>query len=189
MTQPRIFALRLLMASAAFTVLAACSPAAETPADPDGHSAGGHGVGGHGGAGPAAEAAIPAVAPGGSAVLGSLSITSARLNPPPGGREVSAAYLTIANGGGETDRLVSVSSPGAGIVELHTHTHDGGMMKMEQVAAIDVPAGARVTLEPGGLHLMLFEVKPEALEAGTFPMTLTFERGGPVEVAFTVIEP
>lgn len=185
MTRPLAPALRLLAASTALALIAACSPAAETPAGQHGD----HGAAGHGTAADTGTSQAPAVVPGGSAQLGTLAITAARIRPPPGGRDVTAGYLTLTNTGTGPDRLVSATSPAAASIELHAHIHEGGMMKMEQVPAIDVPAGGTVALEPGGLHLMLFGVKPDVLAAGPVPVTLTFEQGGPVEVAFSVIEP
>jgi periplasmic copper chaperone A len=56
------------------------------------------------------------------------------------------------------------------------------MMEMRQVGQIDLPAGETVSLEPGGLHVMLLEL-PQPLEEGsTVELTLTFETGDPQTV-------
>jgi hypothetical protein len=122
---------------------------------------------------------------GASAQLGALSIAAARVRPPPGGRDVTAGYLTITSTGG-ADRLIAASSPEAASIELHTHTHAGGMMRMEKVEAVEIPAGGTVRFEPGGLHLMLFGVSAAASGAGPVPVTLRFESGGEVTVPFAV---
>ena len=63
---------------------------------------------------------------------------------------------------------------------------DGDVMRMRQVEAIEVPAGQRVELKPGGLHLMLMGLK-QALPAGTrLPLKLRFERAGEVQVELAV---
>ena len=55
-------------------------------------------------------------------------------------------------------------------------------MTMRQVDAIAVPAGGEAALEPGGDHLMLFGLA-DGLEPGSrFPLTLLFEKAGPVTV-------
>ncbi|MDX1433811.1 MAG: copper chaperone PCu(A)C [Gammaproteobacteria bacterium] len=97
-----------------------------------------------------------------------------------------AAYLQLNNRGGVPDRLVGASSPAAERVEIHTHTMDGGMMKMRRVESVDLPPGEYVTFEPGALHLMLFGLKQPFVEGETYPVTLQFDHAEPVEVTVTV---
>ncbi len=94
-----------------------------------------------------------------------------------------AAYLTIANGGAQADRLLSASSPAAKTVQIHeTMADPSGMTGMQPVDGIDVPAGGQVELKPGGYHIMLMELT-NALNVGeSIELTLTFEKAGPVVV-------
>ena len=71
------------------------------------------------------------------------------------------AQITSATGG----RLVSVSSPLAGVVEIHEMSMDGNVMKMRAVPALELPAGKTVELKPGGYHVMLMDLK-QPLKAG-----------------------
>lgn len=132
-----------------------------------------------------AACAQPAPAPpsGGGARLGPLTIENAVARPPLGGQTTGVAYMTVRNAGSEADRLIAASSPAAAVIELHTHRRDGAVMRMERVEGMDVPAGGAVTLEPHGLHLMLFGFAPSGAVA---PVTLTFERAGAVTVDFAV---
>lgn len=122
------------------------------------------------------------------AVAGPFQISGATIRKPPGGRDVTAGYLTITNPGAP-DRLVGASTPAAGSVELHTHTMADGMMQMRKVDGFDLATGATLTLASGGDHLMLFGVTPELGADGPVPVTLTFEKAGPVEVLFQIGEP
>jgi copper(I)-binding protein len=97
-----------------------------------------------------------------------------------------AGFLTISNRGIVADRLVSASSPAARTTGLHTHVRDGDVMRMRPVQAIEVPPGQTVTLQPGGLHLMLIGLT-RPLQAGqSVPVTLVFERAGPVQVELAI---
>jgi hypothetical protein len=108
---------------------------------------------------------------------------------------MGAAYMTIT-GGDEDDRLVSasVSSDVAADVQLHETVTTGsdemsgmeGEMTMREVEAIDVPAGETVTLEPGGLHVMLIDLVEPLEEGSTFDLTLEFESAGEQVVEVTV---
>jgi len=99
------------------------------------------------------------------------------------GARSSAVYLQIRNGGTEPDRLVSATSPIAGAIELHTFVNENGVMRMRRLEAIEIGAGASVRLVVGGPHLMLTSLKEPLRHAGPpFPLTLTFEKAGPVTV-------
>ena len=98
-----------------------------------------------------------------------------------------AAYMTIDNAGAAGDRLLSAASPVAGRVELHTIVKDGDVMRMREVeGGIAVPAGGRATLQPGGFHVMLMELKAPLREGDRFPLRLTFEKAGIVEVEVAI---
>lgn len=100
---------------------------------------------------------------------------------------VAGGYITITNAGPEPDRLVSVASPVAGVAQLHEMKMDGGMMKMAELpGGIEIPAGATVELKPGGLHMMFMSLNEGLVEGSTVPVTLTFEKAGPVDVKLTV---
>lgn len=108
----------------------------------------------------------------------------ARSTPP--GAKVGGAYLSIDNKGKVADKLVRASSPRAGSVELHTMSMEGNVMRMRQVLAIEVAPGATVKLAPGGLHVMLQELKQPLKKGEKFPLTLVFERSGEVKVDIVV---
>ena len=72
-------------------------------------------------------------------------------------------------------RLVAVQSPAAGISEVHEMKMEGDVMKMRPLPALALPAGQRVTLQPGGLHLMLMDLKQPLAAGSSLALTLTFE--------------
>ncbi|MEO0823087.1 MAG: copper chaperone PCu(A)C [Pseudomonadota bacterium] len=86
----------------------------------------------------------------------------------------------ITNGGSTDDQLLSASSPAFGKIELHRSEKDGDIMRMVRMETIPVPAGETVTLEPGGLHTMLFDATQLFKEGARFEMELVFEKAGTV---------
>lgn len=108
----------------------------------------------------------------------------ARATPP--GAKVAGAFMSIENQGKEADRLVSASSPVAGLVEIHEMAMDGGLMRMRAVKGIDLKPGATVELRPGGYHVMLEDLKQPLKEGDQVPLVLTFERSGTLEVKVNV---
>ncbi len=121
----------------------------------------------------------------------------------PMGQTVGSAYMKLT--GGATDDSVvaaTVSSDIAASVELHEVTMSGGhsgtddmddmdgdmggMMRMQEVPSIAIPAGDTVMLEPGGYHLMLMGLAAPLTAGQTFDVTLELSSGQtlvvPVEV-------
>lgn len=72
-------------------------------------------------------------------------------------------------------RLVGVSTPAAGVAEVHEMKMEGDTMKMRAVPSLALPARTSVELKPGGLHLMLMDLKQPMTAGSTVPVTLHFE--------------
>jgi len=111
-----------------------------------------------------------------------VTISGAYVRAVPPGQPNSASFMQASNAGSAGHALVGGSSPAAEVVELHTHTMEGGMMRMRQVDKIDIPAGGDVSLQPGGLHVMLIGLKQKLVPGQDIPLTLKFEDGSEVTV-------
>lgn len=99
----------------------------------------------------------------------------ARAVPP--GQPNSAAFMTLKNNSDTEVSLVSASSSISNVAELHTHTNENGVMKMRQIAEINLKANQQVELKPGGLHIMLIGLKQNLVKGETVDLTLTFSDG------------
>jgi copper(I)-binding protein len=93
-----------------------------------------------------------------------------------------AVYMTLVNEGGSPDVLVGAETDAAEVVELHESKMEGDAMKMSRVPDIQVPAGGSAKLEPGGLHLMLIDLRWELTPGDTIPLTLQFEKSGTITI-------
>lgn len=67
----------------------------------------------------------------------------------------SASFMTLSNDSDTEIKLVQAYSDVAKTIELHTHTNDGGVMRMRKIESISIPANGSTELKPGGLHIML----------------------------------
>jgi hypothetical protein len=89
-----------------------------------------------------------------------------------------AAYLTLTNGGGSADVLVSASSPVSARTELHETRVEGDVASMHQHGAgVTIPADGEVIFEPLGSHVMLIDLQQPLVEGETFELTLRFQSG------------
>jgi len=98
-----------------------------------------------------------------------------RLLPP--GAQTTGAFMVIRNAGDKDVKLVKADNPASRVTELHTHLNEGGVMKMRPVAAIEVKAKGEALLQPGGLHIMLIDLKAPLKEGDVVPITLGFDDG------------
>jgi len=96
-----------------------------------------------------------------------------------------AAYVTIESVSDDT--LMGASTPVAKQVMIHAVEKDGDVSRMKHIETLELPAGERVTLAPGGMHLMLMGLQDKLSEGTTFPMTLSFETAGKVTVEVSVL--
>lgn len=98
----------------------------------------------------------------------------------------SAAFGLLVNLNGEEDTLVSASSEVAETVELHEMIMGSGdVMQMKPVeGGIAVPAEGFVELKPGGLHIMLINLKQPLVAGEMFELQINFKEAG--EVSLTV---
>jgi periplasmic copper chaperone A len=115
-------------------------------------------------------------------VADQIDVTDAYIRAVPPVVKTSAAFMELTNRGEHEFFLVDVDTPLAAEVELHMHIDDDGIMRMRRIPHMHLPPDQTVRLQPGGLHIMLFDLQ-EATEVGaTVPLTLVFGDGSRKEV-------
>ena len=112
----------------------------------------------------------------------SIAVEGAYVRHMPPTQSVTGAFMVFKNTTDSDRAVISAQSDVADKVELHTHLHEGGVMKMREVDKIDIPAGAETVLEPGGLHIMLIGLK-QPLDLGqVVDIELMLDDGSSVQV-------
>ncbi|HXB79452.1 MAG TPA: copper chaperone PCu(A)C [Bradyrhizobium sp.] len=118
---------------------------------------------------------------------GDLVITQAWSRATPGGAKVGGGYLTIENKGSTADRLIGGSADIAAKVQVHEMAMNNGVMTMRPIdKGLTIEPGKTVKLAPGGLHLMLLDLKSPLKQGDKVPLTLEFERAGKVSLSLDV---
>lgn len=95
------------------------------------------------------------------------------------GQKSTGAFMRIT--ARSATRLVGVSSPVAGVAEVHEMKMNGDVMTMREVPSIDLPAGKAVEFKSGGYHIMLMDLKQPLPPGSTVPLTLRFRDAGGVD--------
>ena len=89
------------------------------------------------------------------------------------GQKATGAFMTLT--APAATQLVGVSSPAAGVAEVHEMAMQGDVMKMRAIESLALPAGQPVQLKPGGHHIMLLDLKAPLVQGATVPLTLLFK--------------
>ncbi|NSC22632.1 copper chaperone PCu(A)C [Streptomyces albus subsp. chlorinus] len=106
-----------------------------------------------------------------------LKVSGAYVPQPPTDK-MAGGFLVVRNSGGTDDKLTSVSSDIAGVVEMHETTK----RQMRQVKSLRVPAHGTLELGRGGNHLMLMDLERKPVEGQTVTFVLHFAKSGSVTV-------
>lgn len=118
--------------------------------------------------------------------VGAITVSHAWARATPLGAKTGVIYLILANVGSSDDQLVGAVTPVAESAQVHSSMNDGGVMKMSEVVNLDLPPGGTVALEPSATHLMLVNLTRRLTEGDRFPLMLTFQNAGKIEVEVLV---
>ncbi len=111
-----------------------------------------------------------------------LSVENVYIKQTPPNAKTSAIFLTIKN---DSDKDISLIKAGTNLsekVELHAHENENGKMVMKEVQSMDIKAHSSIELKPGGLHIMLFDIKNQIDEQTKTDLTLYFDNNQSIEL-------
>ena len=121
----------------------------------------------------------------GSAWAQTVKISNAWVRTTVAGQQSTGAFMALT--APAAMKLVSVSTPAAGIVEVHEMKMDGDIMRMREIPQLELPAGKTVELKPGGLHMMLMDLKQPFAKDARVPFTLHFKNAKGVDSELKVM--
>jgi len=113
-------------------------------------------------------------------------ISNAWVQAMPPSQTNTAVYMVITNNSPKEAVIVSASSDIAGATEIHQMSEMNGMMNMAMAADLHIPAQGKLTLQPGGFHIMLIDLKKPINKGDTVPVTLHFQDGSSMIVKANV---
>jgi copper(I)-binding protein len=113
-----------------------------------------------------------------------MDITAGWVREAPPTSRVLAAYMQISNLTDSDLTITGITSPDFDAVDLHRTVVEDGVARMLPVPELTIPAGGSIALEPGGLHLMLFE-PARPLQQGD-SVTLVLHRSDDICITLSV---
>ena len=119
--------------------------------------------------------------------VGAIKVAQPWVSAPPNAATSAGGYVTITNTGTEPDTLTAGTATIAGRVEVHEMSIEGGVMRMRELSpGLVIKPNETVALVPGGLHLMLIDLKERPTVGVPFKGTLVFAKAGTVTIEFKV---
>ena len=100
-----------------------------------------------------------------------------------------ATYLTVRNTGSQPDRILSMETPVAGHAVAHQTRQEGDVSRMSETGPLSISPGGTLEMKPGGMHIMLMDLSGGLKLGQQFPLTITFERAGKVEIPVKIGKP
>jgi len=128
---------------------------------------------------------VPAVEPT-DARKGAIVVSDAWTRPTAAGMPMGVAYFSVRNDGSNADAIIAATTPAAAHVEFHQTTLADGMARMRPLKEITVPAKGTVSVSPGGIHLMLVDLKAPLAVGARIPLVLEFRNAGKLELRLAV---
>ena len=96
--------------------------------------------------------------------------------------KTGAVYLSIMNMGKDSDQLIGISTTAAESAMLHKSNDENGVMKMEMLDRLEIPAGATIAILPGHMHIMLTGLKAPLKIGDHVLLEMIFKNSGNVSV-------
>ena len=105
---------------------------------------------------------------------------------PTRGEAPGAVYVAINNKGSADDRLVSAFTDRAAMAMVHQTELFDGVASMRMAGEINIPAGQRIEMVPGGTHIMLEGLRAPLRTGDSFEIVLKFRKSGDRTVSVDV---
>lgn len=116
-----------------------------------------------------------------------VALTQAQVRLPAASGRPGVAYFVISSE--EPRKIVNVSVMGAGRSEIHETNMANGTMTMAQAEEVLLQPGEQLAFQPGGYHVMLFDIDATLVAGGTTDLTITFENGDKASIEAGVTGP
>jgi copper(I)-binding protein len=112
----------------------------------------------------------------GAATAQTVTVADAWVRATVAAQRATGAFLKLTVQGADAT-LIAVTSPVAGVTQIHEMAMSEGVMRMREVkGGMPLKAGQNFELKPGGYHIMMMDLKQPVKAGDRVPLTLTFKQ-------------
>ena len=105
---------------------------------------------------------------------------------PTRGDAPGAVYVAINNKGSADDRLIGAFTDRSAMAMVHQTELVDGIARMRMAGEINISAGQRIEMVPGGTHIMLQGLRSPLKTGDSFGLVLKFRKSGDKTVTVDV---
>lgn len=105
---------------------------------------------------------------------GDIEVHNAWVRPTAQGQN-AGVYFTIHNHSTNDDELTGATATVADVVEIHESKMENDVMQMNMLPSLPIAADEEINFEPGGLHIMLINIKEELVLGDHIGIILHFK--------------
>lgn len=102
--------------------------------------------------------------------------------------EASAVYMQIENNGAAALVIAAAKSSAAHLVEFHRSVVENDIARMEKIETLVIPAGGRLELRPGDLHIMLRQLKTDLKTGSSIGLHLELASGEIIQLSIPILD-
>ena len=103
------------------------------------------------------------------------------------GQKVTSGYLEIINNGKSDEVLLSIESNFAKNNQIHSMNIQNDVMKMKHLkSGLVIKKKSKISLRPGGFHLMFFDIDKILKNKKHLYVKLNFKKNGSIEIPFQI---
>ncbi|MEN8206533.1 MAG: copper chaperone PCu(A)C [Pseudomonadota bacterium] len=123
-----------------------------------------------------------------SAMAGSaVDVEAPWVREAPPASTVLAAYMVVKNTSDTVHTITRIDSPDFRDARIHRTVVEDGVAKMLLVEQLQLPVNGSITLEPGGLHLMLYDPQRPLRDGDSVTLVIHDSDGGSITVTAPVV--
>lgn len=121
-----------------------------------------------------------------ASICAALSVDEAWIREAPPNAPVMAGYMKLKNHGAGEVVIDAAASDSHGRIEFHETINEDGTMKMRELSRLQIPGEQTLALEPGGMHMMLFDSNRDLRVSDKVTLSLQCGDNSSVKTEFVV---
>lgn len=118
----------------------------------------------------------------------SITVENPQVRSTAAGQKVTGAFMVLKNTTATDIDLTTAKSDIASMTEIHESSMRNGMMEMNQVDKVTIPANGSAELKPGGFHIMLMGLNKQLNQGDKTALTLTFSDNSQQTIEASVVD-
>ncbi|ENC9217956.1 copper chaperone PCu(A)C [Campylobacter lari] len=116
------------------------------------------------------------------AIANEITINDPYVRQTPTNSKTTAIFLKLKNNSDKDIKLIKAQSSLSDTTEIHDHIMENGKKMMVQIPQITIKANSSAELKPGGMHIMILNLKENITPQTKANLTLYFDDNSTIKL-------